>query len=890
MSKNKVATIYNPNLLSKKELIDLFIVRLNKMGKIFKDIKNSTMERPEQHILIEGQRGMGKTTLLLRLAYQVENDPSLNSWLIPLVFNEEQYTVNSLASLWELVAQNLGDKYLIFRDLYAIMDSNYERFEEAEEQYEIYIFNLLVQALQRYDKKLILFIDNFGEMFNKLEGESQRLREVLMTCAEIRVIAASSVVSEAFFEYNEPLYEFFKIEQLKELSLEETKKLLLKLGETYGQEKIKSIVENEPERVETLRRLTGGVIRTIVLLFEIFIDDEKGGAFRDLKNVLDRVTPLYKHRMDDLKSQQQRIVDAIAMNWDAMPVKEIAKKTRIPSKTISAQLKKLEKNGIVQIIETNTKNHLYIIRERFFNIWYLMRNGRKGDTNRVIFLARFLESWLSPKELRNRVERFVDNFENNLIEEEVKGDILLLYQHPSLNIPKYLTKNILLLKGKETQEQPSFLKTHEEIFAHKLRNKNFEFSERAVKKLLFVSAISLEIKGKIIQQFSTLSAADFTGIINALQAAQEKLRAEALQLVEVAQDCEGNYVSMGKLFCDYLGEKEQGLHFYAKAAELDCFSNYELGKKYLEEFDDYNAEKFFIKAHQDDDNLEALEALSQLYEKQFDDLKEARRCVKELLERSDKDKFLYKYALLSCQVEAYKAAKKSWLTCMDRGYRVKYTSYWLGYVYFKLRAYELSEEWCIKTMNLGENDKSPILLAHLYIYHLDRFNEGETLLLNQVKEDNEKAKNSLAWVYYESKQKREYAIKLSREAYEKEDNIYNTHTYATILAWNNNLSESLEVAKGFFTNDKSFKDFSEDIIDYLLLLIAKEAYQQTYELFTATAYKSYQLKDRYKPVYFALMYYMQEEYPNEYLKMGSELKETVAEIIKKIEQKKVDYV
>ena len=47
------------------------------------------MEHPEQHFLIEGKRGMGKTTLLLRLSYEIENDAKLSEWLIPLVFNEE---------------------------------------------------------------------------------------------------------------------------------------------------------------------------------------------------------------------------------------------------------------------------------------------------------------------------------------------------------------------------------------------------------------------------------------------------------------------------------------------------------------------------------------------------------------------------------------------------------------------------------------------------------------------------------------------------------------------------------------------------------------------------------------------------------------------------------
>ncbi|MEM9547138.1 MAG: ATPase, partial [Bacteroidota bacterium] len=437
MSNRTVATIYNPNLLSKKQLIGNYAVRLKKFQKLFKEIKTSTMSRPEQHILIEGQRGMGKTTLLLRLSYEVENDELLNTWLIPLVFNEEQYDVSSLSGLWELIAKYLGDKNEAFISLFDEMDSNYLRFDDNDEEYEKFIFNLLIRALKREGKKILLFIDNFGEMFSKLESESKRLREILMTCEHIRIIAASSVVSEAFFKYDEPLYEFFKIEKLNELTLEETKLLLLKLGESYNKSKIKKIVENEPERIETLRRLTGGVTRTIILLFEIFIDDETGNAFKDLESVLDRVTPLYKHRMDDLKPQPQKIVHSIAMNWDAIAVKEIAKKTRIPSKTVSAQLHKLVKNGIILKTETTTKNHLYSVRERFFNIWYLMRNGRKGDKNKVIWLARFFENWLNPKALRTRVEKFLQGYDSGAFEEEQISFLILLFKHPSLNIPKY---------------------------------------------------------------------------------------------------------------------------------------------------------------------------------------------------------------------------------------------------------------------------------------------------------------------------------------------------------------------------------------------------------------------------------------------------------------------
>jgi hypothetical protein len=46
----------------------------------------------------------------------------------------------------------------------------------------------------------------------------------------------------------------------------------------------------------------------------------------------------------------------------------------------------------------------------------------------------------------------------------------------------------------------------------------------------------------------------------------------------------------------------------------------------------------------------------------------------------------------------------------------------------------------------------------------------------------------------------------------------------------------------------------------------------------------HKFKDRFKLVYYALMSFMKDEYPNEYLKMGGELKDTVEEIIIKIKE------
>jgi len=413
MSRINFPKIYNPANQTSQELLENFVVRTRIYKEIFEDIKNSEMKYPEQHYIIQGIRGQGKTTLLLRIAYEINNHKELRRRIIPIVFNEEQYNINRLFKLWETTAEYLEES----GDIIGLYDEM-QKFEN-DDDYEGRCFQVLENALKKHKKKMILFIDNIDELLTKLsEKEHQRLREVFMESAELRIIGASSVSLEFHYDYGQPFYQFFKMPQLKGLSTAETKTLLLKLGERYKRERVKDIVKNQPGRVEALRRLTGGVIRTIIILFEIFVDDTNGNAFMDLEKVLDSVTPLYKHRMDKLSAQQQEIVDFIALSWDAVSTKEIAKKTKLASKAVSAQLKQLEKYHIIEIEKTDTKNYLYRISERFFNIWYLMRLGRKWDERRVRFLVEFLQIWCDKKELRKRARKHLDAIKGGKIYEK----------------------------------------------------------------------------------------------------------------------------------------------------------------------------------------------------------------------------------------------------------------------------------------------------------------------------------------------------------------------------------------------------------------------------------------------------------------------------------------
>ena len=401
---------YTPDEMPRREFLERFVVRDGIFEEIFRDIQHSDFTVPGQHYIIIGQRGQGKTTLLRKLQIEVEEDKKLSKFLIPVKFAEEQYQIRSLSRLWEEVADYLQS---LHEELFPhILDDMEEHFED--EDYELNAFGYLDMTLKKKKKKLLLLIDNIDELIGKLhEKEQRRLREILLSSSSFRIVGGSTKMLEQHYDYGKPFYEFFKIIKLRGFTREESITFLRSIGTGEQKERIEEIIRTNPARIETLRQLTGGVPRTLVMLFDIFLD-EGGNAFDDLLKVLDEATPLYKHRIDELPAQLQEIVHTIAINWDGMYTAEIAQKTRLSTKVISAQLGKLEKYDIIES-EQAGKNKIYKIKERFFNIWYLMRFGRKKDRQRVEWLVRFLESWCSQEERNARAEKLISKVQEGNI-------------------------------------------------------------------------------------------------------------------------------------------------------------------------------------------------------------------------------------------------------------------------------------------------------------------------------------------------------------------------------------------------------------------------------------------------------------------------------------------
>ena len=115
-----------------------------------------------------------------------------------------------------------------------------------------------------------------------------------------------------------------------------------------------------------------------------------------------------------------------------------------------------------------------------------------------------------------------------------------------------------------------------------------------------------------------------------------------------------------------------------------------------------------------------------------------------------------------------------------------------------------------------------------------------------VEKGDADAMNGLAWFYFLNIKAKAETLKLVGQSVKLSKNVHNTYILAICALWHDR-------------DDESIKD------------------------------ERYRLRERIKPVYYALMQRMRDEYPKEYKKMGENLRQTVEEILAEADKLARDY-
>jgi tetratricopeptide (TPR) repeat protein/DNA-binding MarR family transcriptional regulator len=406
-------SLYNTGRMSPEQIIAAFQARRQQLERIVADLAAEKPKSRAQHHLIVGQRGMGKTMLLARIAAELRTDSKLAARFIPLVFAEEQYAVDRLSKFWLNCLDSLADAREMSSDTAGVdeIDATVKRLTAAgmraaedDQPFADEVYQAFAMIAEAGGQRAVLLVDNLQLVFERLDnGQQHSLRELLMRPGSPIIVGTSP--SPPSQDYGAAFYDQFKVHYLRPLDEFEMRSLLVHLAEAAERDDVRQRVLQHPARLTVLRQLTGGNPRTALTLFFLYAEDFAPSVFGDLEGLLDRVTPLYKARFEELTPQQQVVTSAIANHWDPVTASTVSAVTGLPAGTISAQLDRLEKTGVVERTELFGEIRTgYQLAERFFNIWFLMRSASRRQRREVEFLTRFLESFYEPAD-RTRIAR-----------------------------------------------------------------------------------------------------------------------------------------------------------------------------------------------------------------------------------------------------------------------------------------------------------------------------------------------------------------------------------------------------------------------------------------------------------------------------------------------------
>jgi Cdc6-like AAA superfamily ATPase len=148
---------YNPQNAPFDELKKTFTARKELLSMILDEIKKHKRSKSNQHYLIIGPRGIGKTNLLQMIYHNVKEDIKLSKSFIPLQFAEEEYSIGSLREIFEKIIEVLIEE---------TFSSEAEEFleqlqsEDNDKIADDRAIEFLKNQSKIEKKKFIVFVDN----------------------------------------------------------------------------------------------------------------------------------------------------------------------------------------------------------------------------------------------------------------------------------------------------------------------------------------------------------------------------------------------------------------------------------------------------------------------------------------------------------------------------------------------------------------------------------------------------------------------------------------------------------------------------------------------------------------------------------------------------------
>ena len=402
--------LYRSGVTSPERLRRTSVAREHLLDNAIESLRGSVDRKSKSHLLFIGPRGIGKTHLLSCIEDAVQSDETLSASVVIVRFPEESNRTLSFADfligICGILKEVLEDEPL-WTELFAAVET-----EEDDARVADTLVPAIREENRRRGRTLLVMLENLGEILGRQirdKNDVAALRKFLMADNGCLLLATAPLHFDGITDVGQPFYDFFDIQILENLSFEETVEVIRLNLEWENRTDILETLNDMRPRLQALYRMTGGNPRLTMMLYELIAHESITSVQDQFHLLLDRISPFYQGRLNDLPPGQRALLECLASMRDQEKTPAaIAARMRMSQQETSSLLKRLSDAHYLRADRhpQDRRSRLYTIREGFFDIWLAM-NLSRGARKRLPFLLEFFSLFYPSIDAREEKRRIL---------------------------------------------------------------------------------------------------------------------------------------------------------------------------------------------------------------------------------------------------------------------------------------------------------------------------------------------------------------------------------------------------------------------------------------------------------------------------------------------------
>ena len=384
--------MYRSGVTSPERLRRTSVARQHLLDNAIESLRGSVDRKSKNHLLFIGPRGIGKTHLLSCIEDAVQSNETLSPCVVIVRFPEESNRTLSFADfligMCEILKEVLEDEPL-WAELFAAVQT-----EEDDARVADRLVPAIREENRRRGRTLLVMLENLGEILDQQirhKNHVAALRKFFMGDNGCLLLATAPRHFDGITDLSQPFYDFFDTQILDYLRFEETVEVIRLNLEWEERTDILETLDEMRPRLQALYQMTGGNPRLTMMLYELIAHESVISVQDQFLQLLDRISPFYQGRLNDLPPGQRALLECLASMRDQEKTPAaIAARMRMSQQETSSLLKRLTSAHYLRADRhpRDKRSRLYTIREGFFDIWLAMSLSR-GARRRMPFLLDF---------------------------------------------------------------------------------------------------------------------------------------------------------------------------------------------------------------------------------------------------------------------------------------------------------------------------------------------------------------------------------------------------------------------------------------------------------------------------------------------------------------------